>query len=197
MHAVLINVDDHGKLVFCQEYPGSYFNSLTSDETGALIYALGSSDNSCILYCMDHSGNILSDYFVGDSLDGNNIILYDDFLYIAGVKNYLTSPRACFIIIPKDLIFSLDEYLKEEKLIVYPNPCRDILNFRFDFFDLSEDYSLMINDIFGRQIYVSALLNPKQRGWNLDVSPLSSGIYLVVLNQGEKVKATSKFAVVR
>jgi hypothetical protein len=88
------------------EFPGSYISAVTNDESDQIIYALGERNDSCIVYAIDQSGTIINDLYIDDSLVGNNILLVDNYLYIAGVYNYFTDPRACLIKISKDLVFS-------------------------------------------------------------------------------------------
>jgi hypothetical protein len=67
--------------------------------------------------------------------------------------------------------------LKDESLVVYPNPVQDILNVKN-----AEEYSLEVYDLAGVLCY-----SQKNIASKLDLSRLKEGIYILVFIDSEKV----------
>jgi len=89
-------------------------------------------------------------------------------------------------------------------LEVWPNPARDQIHVRFYMDDgrFYKDFRLEIYDIFGRKVGEINLPSPavgegQGGGWTVNVSALPPGIYLVRLRDGQLVRASAKFVVVR
>jgi hypothetical protein len=83
-------------------------------------------------------------------------------------------------------------------LEVWPNPAREVLNFKVSGLSSGRNYSLCIYDIFGRPaptlIHLPA--DGEGSGWTIDISTLPPGIYIAVLRDGQMIKASKKFVVV-
>lgn len=184
MQAVFTKIDNNGQIIFCNEYSNSYFSSLTNDESLEKIFILGNTDDLCFVNILDISGNIISETLVDDSLNGNNIIYFNDFLYIAGVYNYLTEPRSCLIKIHKDSILSVNENQIYSKLEVYPNPASSILNIHFSQSN-NENYLIEIFDILGKKVKEIKL--PKgQTKAEVNVENWKKGLYLIKVSNEKK-----------
>jgi hypothetical protein len=96
-------------------------------------------------------------------------------------------------------------------LEIWPNPAREQIHVRFYMDSLSaswrngrfyKDLGLEIYDIFGRKVKEIDIPSPAVEegqggGWTMDVSVLPPGIYLVRLRDGQTVRASAKFVVVR
>jgi hypothetical protein len=85
---------------------------------------------------------------------------------------------------------------------VQPNPAREIVNCRLSIVDCRSNCSLMIYDIFGREVATKLSPSPavgegQGGGWTVDVSAFPPGIYLAVLREGQTVQASAKFVVAR
>ena len=90
----------------------------------------------------------------------------------------------------------------ENGLVLWPNPARTVLSVKCLVLSSGGDYSLLIYDIFGRKVSEVQHSLPRVRegqggGWTMEVSSLPSGIYLLVLKDGQMVKASAKFVVAR
>ncbi len=177
IQAVFTKIDNNGQIMFCDEYLNDIFLSFTNNESSEEVFTLGNTVDLCYVNKLDNSGNIISEFLVDDSLDGNNIIYFDDFLYIAGVYNYSTEPRTCFIKVHKDSILSVNENQIYSKLEVYPNPASSILNIHFSQ-SQNENHLIKIFDIFGRKVKEINL--PKgQTKAEVNVEKWRKGLYLV------------------
>jgi hypothetical protein len=74
---------------------------------------------------------------------------------------------------------------KENSISFWPNPVNDILNITTKDFGFSNDASVSIYDITGREILrVSDYNNPN--AMSIDVSSLSNGVYIVNLTDGQQ-----------
>jgi len=116
------------------------------------------------------------------------------------------------------------EDLERLDLVLWPNPCSSVVSISLtsrqslvlsgakDLCRQSiESWSIEIYDIFGRKVSgttFSPLLEGRGRGWGtawtvdeggwmMDVSSLPAGLYLLVVKDGGKVKASAKFVVAR
>jgi hypothetical protein len=79
---------------------------------------------------------------------------------------------------------------------VYPNPAREILNFKFSILISGKDYSLSINNISGSKVMEINVLDGQQ-DIRANVGNLTPGTYLAILKDGNQVLATGKFLVER
>jgi hypothetical protein len=89
-------------------------------------------------------------------------------------------------------------------LEIWPNPAREILNFKFSILNSGRDYELIIYDIFGREIYAEMISSIREGGgrgggwqWQINVEGFPPGIYLAVVKEGSAMKAGTKFVVIR
>jgi hypothetical protein len=74
-------------------------------------------------------------------------------------------------------------------LQLFPNPCRNEVEFDFDFLD-ANDFSYQVIDILGRVIIANDILNKKTK---INTSELTPGIYTLRIVDGEKQLRTEKF----
>jgi hypothetical protein len=81
-------------------------------------------------------------------------------------------------------------------LYLWPNPARTIVHYQLSTVDFQRDLVLVIYDIFGREVMKTSVI-PKNRTVSLNVSNLSSGIYLVVCRDSGKNIYKGKFVVAR
>jgi hypothetical protein len=65
---------------------------------------------------------------------------------------------------------------------VYPNPSNGLVNFNSDF---DEEFTIFVTDISGREVLKTYLI--KQGTNQLELSDLSSGIYLIYFTVNDKV----------
>lgn len=71
------------------------------------------------------------------------------------------------------------EALSENELQIFPNPVEDILNVRFNI-DSQKEFLISINDLSGRHTIISKnILIISNENIEIDVSNLSSGVYIV------------------
>ncbi|MCD4665258.1 MAG: T9SS type A sorting domain-containing protein [Bacteroidales bacterium] len=104
------------------------------------------------------------------------------------------------------------EYRLAQYLVVYPNPAKDKITVRlprataeerswgpFTSRHFNHQYYknsvLCIYDIFGRQVKEISLTNQQENELKIDVSALTSGIYLINLYENEKKMASGKFII--
>lgn len=187
MSAALANFDNNGQTLFCNGYPGNYFNSVTIDESDTKIFTLGNSSDSCFIYTIDDAGNLINRFFVDDSLSGNNILLLDDYFYITGVYYYLGRAHqyngAYLIKIPRNSILSLDENESNSFVKTYPNPASDYVIFEYQLDGgktISADNKafVKVRDINGKLID-EFLFNSGKFIW--DTRQTSPGMYFYTL----------------
>jgi len=104
------------------------------------------------------------------------------------------------------------EYRLAQYLVVYPNPARDNITVRLPRYTAEErewgpftsmhfnakyfkNSKLLIYDVFGRQVKQIPLKNQEGVELKIDVSSLTSGIYLINLFENDKKMASGKFVV--
>lgn len=79
---------------------------------------------------------------------------------------------------------------------LWPNPCREMLNVECLMLNSGNDYSLLIYDIFGREVE-GFNIPDKQNEFQINVENYPPGIYLAVMKDEKSVLGTSKFVVSR
>jgi hypothetical protein len=85
-----------------------------------------------------------------------------------------------------------DDFDKSKDLILYPNPASDRVNIRFE--TLQGESQVEIYDLTGRLI--SSFTNQENQGViALDLAPMATGVYVVVLRQGGAVLMQRKLQV--
>lgn len=71
------------------------------------------------------------------------------------------------------------------KLILYPNPARDLLYIRFDG-KIIDNSQFSVYDLQGRKIYSDYFSTPDNAWQPLDISFLNSGLYILELHNGQQ-----------
>ena len=151
----------------------------------------------------DSAGNILSDS-TASQITWNPIFegpvsiqarSYNDCGYSAWSNPFVVQVYSCMAI---EETGGQGEEGKRGGLEVWPNPAREILNFKFSMLNSDKDYSICIYDIFGREVQGPFAPSPsEERGWQIDVSPLPPGIYFIsVFDDGKRI-AGGKVVVAR
>ncbi len=76
------------------------------------------------------------------------------------------------------------------KMEIYPNPTKDVLNIDLDLVNLSPEASIQIMDLNGREVITRSLKNAQKESVQLDVRSLASGTYLlqVITKDGARAK---------
>jgi hypothetical protein len=81
-------------------------------------------------------------------------------------------------------VLSIDNYSNDFNVSFFPNPTKDILNINLG--SITEtNYTLSLIDINGKEVLNNTVQNPKLIE-SISVANLSKGIYLGVLNVGDK-----------
>jgi hypothetical protein len=79
---------------------------------------------------------------------------------------------------------------------VWPNPARTWITITLPYIDFSGIIELAIYDIFGQEVMYTRI-NPQNRTVSLNISALSSGLYLAVCKDVKKQVIKGKFVVIR
>ena len=113
---------------------------------------------------VDGDGNITG---IGSS-KGGSILLVDDFSF--------------------DMVNGINDNLQDEnKLTVYPNPSKDIINIKYNSNE-SEHVSISIKDINGRMVYCEkGIHNTNEHQESIDVSGFAKGIYLLQISDESEI----------
>jgi hypothetical protein len=82
---------------------------------------------------------------------------------------------------------AIEETFLPGEVTVFPNPTASILNVQFDGIEL-RNLSVSLHDFAGRSISYSAVTNAN---WQIDLSDLSGGIYLLTVTDIENNKLNS------
>lgn len=184
MQAVLTIFDYNGQVKFCDEYSNNFFISLSCDTFSETLFILGQNHDSCIVNTLSYSGELSGGYFIDDSLDGNNILYKNNYLYIAGIYNYCTDPRSCFIKLHKDSVLSIHEEQVFSKFRVFPNPASDYVIFENQaknqqHNDNSKKDVIQIMDVNGKLV-VELPFKTGKTIW--DTGKIKSGVYFYQVN---------------
>jgi hypothetical protein len=90
-------------------------------------------------------------------------------------------------------ISGIEEKMQNQVFELYPNPCKDQLSLRYSSFDIR--YSVFkICDLTGKVVHSAELTGNGENRFDLDVSHLPPGMYLVQLQYGNKT-ATRKLII--
>jgi hypothetical protein len=165
-----------GKLVYCS-------NELVDDQFNVYLTKLNQDLGQDSIYTRIFTYDSLCPYqIVSDT------IVQDDCGLIVGIEE-------------EEVKGGQGEEGKRRGLEIWPNPARDIVDFRFSMVDFRGDFSLEIYDMFGRTAPTPIPDPSPSRGkggeWQVDVSALPPGIYLAVVREGTSIVASGKFVVVR
>jgi hypothetical protein len=88
----------------------------------------------------------------------------------------------------------LNEYAGNGQLIIYPNPAKEILNFRFSILNSGMNYLLFIYSSSGKQI--NEIKVPDfQNEMTLNIEAYQEGVYFVVLKGNEQIIESYKFII--
>jgi hypothetical protein len=82
---------------------------------------------------------------------------------------------------------------KQETLVVWPNPAKEILNFKFLILNSGTDYSIGIYNVAGDRIKEIAMPNDMQTEMKVNLKDLKQGVYILVLKQGNQILAETRF----
>jgi hypothetical protein len=82
------------------------------------------------------------------------------------------------------------------ELEVWPNPAREVLNFKFSILNSGLDYSICIYDIFGREVRKIKIPN-EQDGFRLNVAAFSPGLYIIIMRNETDILGSRKFVIAR
>jgi hypothetical protein len=85
---------------------------------------------------------------------------------------------------------------KRRELEIWPNPAREILNFKFSILNSGRDYSISIYDIFGREVHKIVIPDGQDKNV-VNVQGYSPGVYIAILKQGFDLVESRKFVVAR
>jgi hypothetical protein len=135
------------------------------------------SNKSENLVLADGFGNVIDNVCYYDTIpwpeaDGNGY-------YLKLVDYYLDNNDPSNWIASNDVITSAGYPVPGENLRIYPNPVRDILRIESQ----SVIKTISLSDIYGRLISVN---KPNSEFFDLNVSHLSSGIYLIIIETNYK-----------
>jgi hypothetical protein len=87
---------------------------------------------------------------------------------------------------------AIGNFDKNNTLLLYPNPAHDRVNIRFE--TNQKDSQVEIYDMTGRMI--SSFNNKETQGvYELDLAPMATGVYVVILRQGGAVLMQRKLQV--
>jgi len=183
MNASLVGFDINNQVEFCNAYDDSYFISMTYSSSTGKIYLLGEKNGYCNIKTVKPDGEQVNDLMISDSITGSCIRSFGESLYIAGINNYATDPRACFIKLHQDSVPLRIIDIEPAQLKVYPNPTKDYVWFEVQsaFTTVSAENSsrfevgeVRIFDVFGRQVARKDITSEQTI---LDVSVLPGGVY--------------------
>lgn len=161
---------------------------LKLSSVGNLIWSgkLGGIDN-------EEPANIAID-FVGNLYITGSFRQTVDFDFGTGVNNLISAGYEDIFITKYNSITSINEHKKDENLVIYPNPATDIINLVAEIYSY-ERIVLEIYDISGRKLQTidkGNLLKGKHY-FNIDISKLSQGVYLINVSSQNKKISNKKF----
>jgi photosystem II stability/assembly factor-like uncharacterized protein len=79
------------------------------------------------------------------------------------------------------------------QISIFPNPAKEILNFKFSILNSGMDCTLFIYDLFGKEVFTQPCIGTQ----SIDVNKLPSGIYLAVIKNNDLVLGSRKFLICR
>src|SRR5690554_1595826 len=124
-----------------------------------------------------------------DNLVNENGLLSDFNLVEPATSNY----HAHLIKLVKSNISSTEDFLKE-KINVYPNPAKDILNIDLSDELLSNPLSYALYDLLGKQIANGSLAVSQNHPIN--VSNLATGVYLLKITD-QNTQVSQQFKIIK
>lgn len=134
---------------------------------------------------------------VSTSVASTSALKIDGSRYSWGINNWGNLGNGTFIEnFSPELItacnLGVEDFDKSKKLILYPNPAQDKVNIRFE--TVEGDSQVEIYDLTGRLI--SSFSNIDKQGvYELDLAPMATGVYIVVLRQGGTILMQRKLQV--
>ncbi len=81
-------------------------------------------------------------------------------------------------------------------MVLWPNPARDIVDFRWSIFDGRFDLTLRIYDLFGREIRKIAIPE-NEHEIQFSVENFISGLYVIVIKDGNSIIGSAKMVIAR
>ena len=100
----------------------------------------------------------------------------------------------CWVGIEEDDKTGRREDGKTERLSVWPNPAKSIVNCRWPMGECRGDLILMIYDMFGREVDVFNIPDG-QNEFRVNIEDYPSGVYLAVLREGHVEVSNTKFII--
>jgi len=155
-----------------------------------------------LFYTQTHAGGEFDIYLFKFNQDLEDDTLYSfPFIYDSMCPYQITSDTMgyenCDLIVGVNEDEEKGRKGEEERMIeVWPNPASAVLSFKVLGLSSGRDYLIEIYNIFGRKAPIPNPSLTRGKGESrIDVSTLPAGLYLLVVKDGQEVKASAKFLV--
>ncbi|MBK9254801.1 MAG: T9SS type A sorting domain-containing protein [Saprospiraceae bacterium] len=148
--------------------------------------------------------NYYLDFLEGDQSLRNNTTKLNEIKAVAESRHeYASNAQAIYYLITGDIIKTMESHLvpltprskaeiTDDVIKIYPNPAEDFLNIDFtsDFDIEQKTVNIEMFNLFGAKVLHQRL---KKENNTIDVSRLSSGIYIIRISDTNNTMLTSKF----
>jgi hypothetical protein len=175
-NAVLAKIKGDCQISYCHQYNNSSFSSVAEEHNGQNAFLLGQEGDFCVINSINSSGGLMAEFLLSDSLTGATMIYRDSYLYVTGIFNYLTDPRAGFLRIHKDSLVAAIDQPGLTDLQVFPNPASSVLNVALPPQGNVSDFLIEIIDIAGKIVLMQ---KPATHSVQIDTRQFQPGLYLV------------------
>jgi hypothetical protein len=184
IYTSLLQVTFDGKLLYA-------FNTLQNDEFDVYLTKLNQNLEDDTIYTRPFTYDSLCPYQIA-----SDTIVQDDCGLIVGVEEPGSGEAGKR---------GGGEAGKQGRLEIWPNPAKTIVNCQLSTVDFQynstfsiEDISLVIYDVFGREVAANMISSPRvgggrEGGWTVDISSLSPGMYIVFCKDKENRMYSGKF----
>jgi hypothetical protein len=139
-----------------------------------------------------YPGGELLGGFTGSSLPP--VLYSSDVMSLRFESDHNTTAGGWTALVESFLISVNEKPVLNACMKAYPNPANEIMNFEFRLFDEGSGYNVRMYDMHGR-LMTEVPVPGGQNKIRLDVSGFLSGIYLVVLANGQSILAQQKIVV--